>query len=193
MAGEFDIPVPHYPGLYIGYVVDRSDPEGLGRVRIRVPGLLEPASAWAWPLGTVGGGSRGRGFYCVPDLGAECGVLFHAGDIDHPYFLAGHWGRPDGEPEVPTPVRGLPPDEAPQLRVFETGRFLLGFDDRNGREALRIEDKVSGDQIVLDGFAMAVTIKATSSLSLQCDGVVSIEGVSVVINGRPVLAGGGAI
>ena len=54
MAGEFDTDDPRYTALYIGEVVDRDDPEGLGRVRLRIPGLVDPASSWAFPLGTVG-------------------------------------------------------------------------------------------------------------------------------------------
>lgn len=178
-----------YPGLYMGEVVDREDPEGLGRVRVRVAGLVEPASAWAFPLGTVGGGSDRRGFFSVPERGAEVGVLFHQGDVDHPYYLCGHWGKPDGENEVPEPVRGLSKEEAPKVRAFETGRFLLVFDDRAGKEALVIKDKTSGDQIEFDGAGMGITIKATSALILKADGLVSIEGAAVQINGRVVLPG----
>jgi len=179
-----------YPGLYVGEVVDHDDPEGLGRVRVRIPGLIEPASAWAFPLGTVGGGSDRRGFFAVPETGAEVGVLFRQGDVDHPYYLCGHWGKPDGKTEVPAPVRGLQKGEAPQVRALETRRFLLVFDDRAGKEALVIQDKVSGDQVELDGAGMAVTIKATSALILKADGLVSIEGALVQINGRVVLSAG---
>jgi uncharacterized protein involved in type VI secretion and phage assembly len=178
-----------YPGLYIGEVVDRDDPEGLGRVRVRIPGLVEPSSAWAFPLGTLGGGSDRRGFFSVPEKGAECGVLFSQGDVDHPYYLCGHWGKPDGQAEVPEPARGLPKEEAPQIRAFETGRFLFVFDDREGKEALVVKDKTSGDQIEFDGVGMGITIKATSALLLKADGVVNIEGASVQINGRLVLPG----
>jgi uncharacterized protein involved in type VI secretion and phage assembly len=178
-----------YPGLYIGEVADRDDPEGLGRVRVRIPGLVEPSSAWAFPLGTLGGGSDRRGFFSVPEKGAEVGVLFHQGDVDHPYYLCGHWGKPDGQAEVPEPVRGLPKEEAPQIRAFETGRFLFVFDDREGKEALVVKDKTSGDQIEFDGAGMGITIKATSALLLKADGLVSIEGASVQINGRLVLPG----
>jgi len=188
MAG-FDEDEVRYPALYIGEVVDREDPEGIGRVRVRIPGLVEPASAWAFPLGTVGGGSARRGFFAVPETGAEVGVLFHQGDVDHPYYLCGHWGKPDGQAEVPEPSRGLPKEEAPQVRAFETGRFLLVFDDREGKEALVIKDKRSGDQIELDGAGMGITVKATSALILKADGLVSIEGASVQINGRLVLPG----
>jgi len=179
-----------YPGLYLGEVVDRDDPEGLGRVRVRIPGLVEPASAWAFPLGTVGGGSDRRGFFAVPEKGAEVGVLFRQGDVDHPHYLCGHWGKPDGAPEVPAPVRGLSKSEAPQVRALETARFLLVFDDRQGKEALVIRDKVSGDQVELDGAGMGITIQATSALLLRADGLVSIEGALVQINGRVVLSAG---
>jgi uncharacterized protein involved in type VI secretion and phage assembly len=187
MSGEFDTQDPRYTALYIGHVVDREDPEGLGRVRVRIPGLVEPASAWAFPLGTVGGGSDRRGFFCVPEKGAEVGVLFSQGDVDHPYYLAGHWGRPGGQVEVPEPVRGLAKSDVPDIRAFETGRFLLVFDDRGGKESLAIKDKTSGDQVEFDGVAMGITIKATSALLLQADGLVSIEAPTVQINGRLVL------
>jgi uncharacterized protein involved in type VI secretion and phage assembly len=189
MAGEFDTDDPRYTGLYIGQVVDRADPERLGRVRVKVPGLIEPASAWAFPLGTVGGGSDRRGFFAVPEVGAEVGVLFHQGDVDHPYFLCGHWGKPDGATEVPEPVKNLSVADTPQVRAFETGRFLLVFDDRPGHEALVIKDKRSGDQLELDGVGMGITINGTAALILKADGIVSIEGTTVVINGRLVLPG----
>jgi len=176
-------------GLHVGEVVDREDPEGLGRVRVRIPGLIEPASAWAWPLGTLGGGSDRRGFFCVPEKGAEVGVLFHQGDVDHPHYLCGHWGKPDGQVEVPEPARGLSKADAPRVRAFETERFLLYFDDREGKEAFVVKDKTSGDQIEFDGKGMGITVKATSALMLKADGMVSIDAAVVQINGRLVMPG----
>ncbi|MCA2977361.1 MAG: hypothetical protein INH37_03670, partial [Myxococcaceae bacterium] len=58
-------------GLYVGYVTDRNDDAQLGRVRVCIPGVIEPESAWAWPLGTVGGGSKDRGIFAVPEKFAE--------------------------------------------------------------------------------------------------------------------------
>jgi uncharacterized protein involved in type VI secretion and phage assembly len=156
-------------------------------VRVRIPGLIEPASAWAFPLGTLGGGSDRRGFFAVPEKDAEVGVLFHQGDIDHPYYLSGHWGRPGGQVEVPEPARGVAKEEVPDVRAFETGRFLLAFDDRAGKESLFIKDKRSGDQVEFDGAALGITIQASSALVLKADGLVSIEAPSIQLNGRVVL------
>ena len=190
---DFDVPDQRLLGLHIGHVVDRADPLKLGRVRVRIPGLIQEASAWAFPLGTLGGGSDRRGFFAVPEDGAEVGVLFQEGDVERPYYLSGHWGLPGGSTEIPDPARGLSKDETPQVRVFESRRFLLVFDDRAGHETLRIEDKLSHDQIEFDGTALGMTIKATSALILKADGLINIEGTTVVINGRLVLPGGGAI
>ena len=46
-----------------------------------VPGILEPHSGWAWPLGTCGGGMRDRGFFAVPEVGAEVAVFFNQGEV----------------------------------------------------------------------------------------------------------------
>jgi uncharacterized protein involved in type VI secretion and phage assembly len=189
MRGEFD-PTAPLCGLFIGQVVDRADPQRLGRVRVRIRGIVEPASAWAFPLGTVGGGSDRRGFFAVPEKDAEVGILFHQGDVDQPYYLCGHWGRTSGGVEVPAPARSLSATETPQVRAFETGRFVLAFDDRSGTETLLIQDKAPGGcEIELDGTSMGITIKATSALLLQADGLINIQGATVVINGRVVLPG----
>jgi uncharacterized protein involved in type VI secretion and phage assembly len=189
MTPEDDTLDERHLGLYMGVVVDRDDPERLGRVRVRIPGLVEPASAWAFPLGTVGGGSEGRGFFAVPELGADVGVLFHQGDVDHPFYLAGHWGRRDGRDEVPVAVRGQPVAAAPRVRAFESARFLLVFHDVEGDEVLELRDKATGDAIsIASGAGVAlhsstavrvdapeVFIQATSRVAIESD-VVKIAG-----------------
>ena len=110
--------------MYVGYVTDRRDPEGLGRVRVCVPGVLEPFSAWAWPLGTSGGGMKDHGFFAVPEEGAEVAIFFNQGDVDAPYYLSAHWGKPDGESEVPEEAQKDPPDN----RVIATPTFRIELD-----------------------------------------------------------------
>lgn len=49
----FDIgPDKRFFGTYRGIVVDSEDPEGLRRIRLRVPQVLgEAVTDWAWPMG----------------------------------------------------------------------------------------------------------------------------------------------
>ena len=134
---DLDAPVPPIPGLQAGTVLDNTDPLGLGRVRVTIPGLMDEGSGWALPLGTVGGGERGRGFFSVPSVGSEVAVLFEKGDPDNPYYLSGHWGAPGGVRDVPQAVREAPTAQAPQIHAFETGAFELTFNDSDQTMGLR--------------------------------------------------------
>src|SRR6266508_1820913 len=120
-------------GMFVGFVVDRNDPEQLGRVRCCIPGVMEPHGPWAWPLGTVGGGSKNRGFFAVPEVGAEVAVFFNQGSADEPYYLPAHWGRPGGDSEVPEEARRTPPDN----RVLATETFRIEIDETLGGKKLQ--------------------------------------------------------
>lgn len=181
-------PDPAFNGLHIGVVMHRDDPLGLGRIRVRIPGLVEPYSAWARPL-VPGGGSTDQGTYFVPEVGAEVGVLFHLGDPDHPYYLGGDWGQPGGVSQVPVPAIDLGPD----VRVIATKTWRIVLDDRAGSESLRLEDKVGLCWVEIDGVTRRVQVHGAASLVLDAIGSVDIRGLAVTINGRPVLPGGGPI
>ena len=60
MFGEDETPDPKFHGFYDGVVVDNRDPLRVGRVRVRIPGLVEPFSSWALPMANPGGGSDSR-------------------------------------------------------------------------------------------------------------------------------------
>lgn len=172
-------------GLYVGTVVDRSDPLHIGRVRVKIPGLVEPASAWAFPLGTVGGGGAQRGGWFVPELGATVAVFFREGDVDVPFYLTSGWSRA----ELPGPVEDAIPEET-EVRVLETRTWRITFDDRTGEDSkLVIENKDTGDRVEFDGHTAGILVEGKSAVVVKALGVVSIEGLQVVINGRVVRPG----
>ncbi|WP_428263678.1 phage baseplate assembly protein V [Haliangium sp.] len=180
---------PRFFGIYEGFVVDCDDPDKLGRVRVQVPGLLEPMSGWAYPAGTVGGGAKDCGFFAVPPKGAEVYVFFVGGDLDQPRYLAGHWGVTDAGNEVPAEAQRPSPDN----RVIATPNFRIELDEGVGSRGLRITNKTTGDLIELNAEDNSITIQATTALTLRATGLVDISGAIVQINGRPVLAGGDPI
>jgi uncharacterized protein involved in type VI secretion and phage assembly len=169
-------------GMYVGYVVDRKDPEQLGRVRVCVPGLIEPSSGWAWPLGTVGGGSKDRGFFAVPEENAEVALFFNQGDIDQPYYLAAHWGKPDGQSEVPEEAQ----NDSPDNRVLATETFRIELDETKGARKLKLTNKKTGDYLEFNAEANTVTLQATTSLTIRAVGGIALEGTQVNIAGRVV-------
>ena len=171
-----------FPGMYVGVVTDRNDPESLGRVRVMVPGLLEPEGPWAWPLGTLGGGSAGRGAFAVPRVGADVAVFFNQGDLSAPYYLCAHWGKPGGESEVPEEARKSPPDGT----VLSTETFCVEMDESEGGRRLKVTNRKTGDNLLFDAEANTVELCATTSLTLKAVGAVSIQAAQITIGGRVV-------
>jgi uncharacterized protein involved in type VI secretion and phage assembly len=175
--------------MYLGTVVDRDDPAQLARVRVNVPGLIEPASAWAWPLGTVGGGAKQRGLFAVPVVGATVAVFFRQGDLHEPFYLCSAWGKPDGANEVPVEAQATPPD----VCVWATPTFVIELDERADGRRLALTNRATGDRVVLDGETNAIEIDATTDVRIAAIGTVTIQGLVVTINGRVVAPGPQAI
>jgi hypothetical protein len=164
-----------------GVVTRVDDPKGKHRVKASVDGICEETQ-WAYPL-CAGGGGPGRGGHVAPKVGSDVVVIFLGGDIERPVYLPAWWG----DDEVPEDLRDASPEEAARVQVLELDRYKVVVDEREGREQLVVQDKATGDMLQLDGATGGVLLKATTRLVLRCDGDVSVEGLTVTINGRPVL------
>lgn len=192
MSSHLETTEPRYYGMEYGTVVSNADPKILGRVKIRVPGIIDETD-WAFPLG---GGSAQRGAWRVPAVGADVAVWFKSGDPHgHCSYLASMWGLPGGKSEAPTPISADPTvtaADAHMLTVTETDRYIVTIDDRPGKESLTLTDKASGDRIRMDGNAFRCTIGITGTLQIDA-GAVIINGARIVLNGRAIVPFGGQI
>lgn len=181
-------------GVYDGVVVDNRDPLVIGRVRVLVPGLIEPASNWALPIGQPGAGSDAYGFWCVPKIGSNVTLMFNGGIAEEPRYLPGPWGAPSSAPESPTFVRDLSPSDAPQITGLQTKRWEILLDDRLGQETVVIRDRTFGDNVMrIDGQAQMLEISGTVGVQIRSTGIVNIDALQVTINGRVVLPSGDPI
>ncbi len=132
---------------YPGVVVDNADPLGLSRVRVKVAGIFEPYADWATPSGTSGGGSKQRGSYGPPDIGADVTLGFYMADEHRPWFLAGGWGEGEGS----SYTAGMSAADAALVKVIESAHFLIVIDERAGHEALILTEKASGNLVKVAG------------------------------------------
>ena len=173
---------PRLYGLYLGTVTDRNDPEQLGRVRVCIPGLMEPQGPWAWPLGGCGGGSQNAGFFAVPALGADVAVFFRAGDLAYPHYLAAHWGKPGGISEVPIEGRAA----SPENRVLCTPSFRIELDETAGKERLKLTSTRTGDTLCFDVSTNTVTLQGTTAVVIRAIGALELDAAQVTIKGRVV-------
>jgi uncharacterized protein involved in type VI secretion and phage assembly len=87
-------------GLHYGVVVQNKDPEGLSRIKVKLPWLDHgdtDQTHWA-QLQTPMEGKK-FGWYHLPDVEDAVIVMFIAGDSSQPVILGGVWSKPDNSPE----------------------------------------------------------------------------------------------
>ena len=94
-----------YYGKYRGIVVDNSDPENLGRLKVKVPSILgnDVVTGWAMPCLPYGGASD-QGFFAIPEIDAGVWVEFEMGDLEYPIWVGTYWSKPGGTTEIPSPA-----------------------------------------------------------------------------------------
>jgi uncharacterized protein involved in type VI secretion and phage assembly len=141
-------------GKYRGFVMDRRDPEQLGRLKLTVPSVFADAvTGWAWPASPYAG--AGIGFFFIPQEGDLVWVEFVEGELEHPIWSGGSWARPRGVPEIPAEALEAYPDTA----VIKTrSGALIMLSDADGREKVVVRAP-NGCEIVLDPTANLVTIQ----------------------------------
>ena len=124
---------------YRGYVYDREDPEGYGRLMVSVPEVFGDmvSNTWAWPASNYSG--KGYGAQVIPQRNDLVWITFEKGNPRKPLWSYGYFGKGDK------------PDELKDLNNywFKTpGGHLVELDDTNGI----IKVTSSGDiQILKDG------------------------------------------
>ena len=83
--------------LVIGIVTRNSDPDDLGRVKVKYPWLSDgEESAWACVAAPMAG--KDRGFLFLPEVDDEVLIGFEHGDIHRPLVLGALWNGKDRLP-----------------------------------------------------------------------------------------------
>lgn len=169
-------------GLWPGVVVDRDDPKRLGRVRVRVPGIIDEKSTWAMPRT---GGSTKWGGVRVPPTGTDVLVQFVGGDVEYPVWEPGPFGIGENFPE----------HEDVDVSVFGEGHFRIVLDHRSGSNIAtwKMVKEINGveeDLVTLEfnGDTNSMRLFATTALQIEAGGIVDIDCAGdVQIKGRKVI------
>jgi uncharacterized protein involved in type VI secretion and phage assembly len=183
-------------GVYPALVVDLADPEGQGRVRIRLPWSPDAEGdgfeAWARMAAFMGGDNRGAWFQ--PDLDDEVLVAFEAGNPRRPYVMAGLWNGRHAPPET------MDGNSANHLKVLRSRNGVkITMDDTNGSESFRVETPGGHSLEMADsGRSLTLTDSSGNTITLGPDGIaieaqakVSIDAATVEVSAGNVTVNAG--
>ena len=167
-------------GVYPALVVDVRDPDGLGRVKVRLPWAPDPSGGvhdiWARLATLMGGANRGTWF--VPDTNDEVLVVFEAGDPRRPYVVGGLWNGSDSPPET---MDGGGRNLRKLIRSRNGVKVTL--DDQDGQEKLLLETPGGQKVSLKDGPAVIEAVDANgNSVKLESSGITVTAAAKVTVN-----------
>ena len=183
-------------GVYPAVVADVADPDGQGRVRVRLPWAVDADGAayeaWARLATLMAGGDRGSWF--VPDVDDEVLVAFEAGEPRRPYVVGALWNGRDAPPERM--------DDAGRndLKVLRSRNGVkLTLDDAQGQEKMIMEtpggQKITlqdgpGKVEIVDASGNSVTLEA-SGITIRASAKVTVDAGTVEVNAGMVTVNAG--
>jgi len=167
---------PYY-GVYVGLVTNVQDPNGQGRVRVRLPWttdseeLFEP---WARVATVMAGSDRGTWF--IPEPDDEVILAFEGGCPWSPIVIGGVWNGVDNPPESM--------DSNNNIRsITSRSGIRVTFDDTDGGVQFTVETP-GGQKIVCAD--TPATIDMTDSnrnqVTLDSSGITLSASANVTIN-----------
>lgn len=152
---------PQYVGVHPAVVVDNDDPDGQGRVQVRLPWSPDrddgQYEVWARLATLMAGGGRGTWF--VPETGDEVLVAFQGGDPRWPYVVGALWNGQDDPPE------SMGPDNDIRSITSRSG-ITVTFDDTAGAVALTLETP-GGQRVELSDGGTTITVEDSTGNSVE--------------------------
>ena len=158
-------------GVYPALVADINDPDGQGRVKVRLPWLPDDGggfSVWARLATLMAGANRGTWF--IPDVDDEVLVAFEGGDPRRPYVVGALWNGQDTPPET---MDGAGNNFIKSITSRNGVKITL--DDNDGQEKMILETP-GGQKLTLQDGPGKVEIVDSNGNSVTLDS----GGISVV-------------
>jgi len=147
-------------GVAVGVVINNQDPQGLGRVQVKLPNYSDlDIGHWARIAVLMAGNQRGTFF--LPEIGDEVLVAFENGDFERPFVLGALWNGVDNPPDTND-------DGQNNHRLIKSrSGHIVRFDDTAGAEKIEIIDKSGNNAITFD--TANNTIKIVSAQDITID------------------------
>ena len=177
-------------GVMEAVVTANDDPDGLGRVKLRIPSVSEHTEhEWCRVRQSYAG--KGYGAFFVPEVNDEVLVAFIHGDLTKAVVLGSLYSKPRN----PATKRDAMEDRK-QIRTMAGHEITL--DDTEGKLRIEIRDAHRANSIVIDTEANSITIEAAkgklvlkgkgveieskADVKITASGTMDLKGTTININ-----------
>jgi uncharacterized protein involved in type VI secretion and phage assembly len=189
-------PVPrddYAASLVIGVVTNNDDPEKMGRVRVKFPGLDERQEGW-WARVASMAASGKRGLMMMPLVYDEVEVGFEHGDPRRPFVLGYLWSGTT-KPDALAAEGGGKPDGSFNLHSEKKIAISSGSDMSIKSDA-KMEATSKSDftlktdgKLAISGNGSEISITGTAgSVVIKADGSITIKGTQITVDASAKLA-----
>lgn len=156
-------PGGQFYGVYPALVTDNQDPDGQGRVRIKLPWSPDSDGsayeAWARVATMMAGNNRGSWF--IPDPEDEVLVAFEGGDTRRPYVVGMLWNGSDSPPERMDSDNNL-------KTILSRAGIRITMDDTSGAVKLTLSTP-GGHSLEFDDGSRSVTATDSNGNTIKMD------------------------
>lgn len=168
---------PYY-GVYVGLVTDVQDPNGQGRVKVRLPWTTDPEGdpfeIWARVATLMAGKDRGSWF--IPEPNDEVMLAFEGGCPWSPIVMGALWNGVDSPPESMDANNNI-------RSITSRSGIRVQFDDTDGRVQFTVETP-GGQKVVCADTPASIELTDTNGnqVTLNSGGITLNAGAKVSIS-----------
>ncbi|MGB5048324.1 MAG: VgrG-related protein, partial [Caldilineaceae bacterium] len=160
-----------FNGVVPAIVTNFSDPENLGRIKVKYPWLIDTKdqpveSDWLRIAAPAAG--KERGFYFIPEVDDEVLIAFEHGDPNRPYMIGTLWNKKDKPPKPSNQVNDG--SNITERIIKSRSGHIIVLNDTSGQEQILIRDKSEKNEIVIDTKTNSISITAQQDINIDAGG-----------------------
>jgi phage protein D/phage baseplate assembly protein gpV len=184
-------------GVVTAMVTNVSDPDDLGRVKVKYPWMgkvngAEIESFWVRIASPMAGAQRG--FMYLPEINDEVLVAFEHGDVHRPYIVGALWSSTDQPPKKNSEASAsgkvnqrvlktraghliILDDKQGEEQISITSKsgHTVILNDKSGSESITVQDKTKNNKMVIDSTKNSMTIDVAGDFVVTAKGKITLQ------------------